>query len=376
MYAMAGGGTGNQANGTGSFVGGGGYDGDMYGNNIAGGGVSTVGGGLGNVSSGYAATVGGGYGNQANGPGSFIGGGGTDGTNYIGNLTSGAASTVGGGFFNNASGYVATVGGGYANRATESGSFVGGGVANVSSGYEATIGGGGNNTNSGAEATIGGGAANTNSGNNATIGGGQGNAISGTYATIPGGCQNVAVGFASFAAGQNATANDNNSFLWSDGSRPGVSQGTNSFSVLATGGVWFFTGVYPAGLKLAPGSSSWATLSDRNYKKNIVPVDYQAVLDKLAAVPIAQWNYQWEKDDDVPNIGPMAQDFKLAFYPGRDDKSITTLEFDGVELAAIQALNQKLQEESKTKDAEIGELRQSVAELKAMVSQLAQMKGK
>jgi len=33
----------------------------------------------------------------------------------------------------------------------------------------------------------------------------------------------------------------------------------------------------------------------------------------------------------------MAQDFKAAFYPGRDHKSISTLEFDGVELAAIQA---------------------------------------
>ena len=28
----------------------------------------------------------------------------------------------------------------------------------------------------------------------------------------------------------------------------------------------------------------------------------------------------------------MAQDFKHAFYPGRDDKGISTLEFDGVEL--------------------------------------------
>ena len=37
--------------------------------------------------------------------------------------------------------------------------------------------------------------------------------------------------------------------------------------------------------------------------------------------------------------GAMAQDFKAAFYPGRDDKSISTLEFDGVELAAIQGLN-------------------------------------
>ena len=63
----------------------------------------------------------------------------------------------------------------------------------------------------------------------------------------------------------------------------------------------------------------------------------------------------------------MAQDFKSAFYPGRDDKTISMLEFDGVALAALQGLNRKLEE----KDAEIQALKQSVAELKQLVSQLA-----
>ena len=86
-----------------------------------------------------------------------------------------------------------------------------------------------------------------------------------------------------------------------------------------------------------PNATSWTTVSDRNAKKNFRPIDPVTVLDKLAAVPVEQWNYKWEKDNDVPNIGPMAQDFKRAFYPGRDDKGISTLEFDGVELAAIRA---------------------------------------
>jgi hypothetical protein len=105
-------------------------------------------------------------------------------------------------------------------------------------------------------------------------------------------------------------------------------------------------------------------MSDRNYKKNIAPVDYQGVLDKLAKVPISQWNYQWEKDGDTPNIGPMAQDFKAAFYPGRDEKGISTLEFDGVELAAIQGLNQKLNE----KDAEIADLKARLDELEQLIN--------
>jgi hypothetical protein len=116
------------------------------------------------------------------------------------------------------------------------------------------------------------------------------------------------------------------------------------------------------------GASTVTTvvISDRNAKKNFKPVDTVAVLEKLAAIPIERWNYQWEKDSDVPHLGPMAQDFKGAFYPGRDDKTISMLEFDGVALAALQGLNQKLEE----KDAEIQALKQSVTELRQMVSQL------
>jgi len=90
----------------------------------------------------------------------------------------------------------------------------------------------------------------------------------------------------------------------------------------------------------------------------------------LAGIPVEKWNYKWEAVTNTPHIGPMAQDFKAAFYPGRDDKSISTLEFDGVELAAIQGLNQKLNE----KDAEIQQLKQSVLELQQTVSQLTQKK--
>ena len=77
-----------------------------------------------------------------------------------------------------------------------------------------------------------------------------------------------------------------------------------------------------------------------------------------------QWNYKWEKDGDVPDIGPMAQAFKAAFYPGRDDKRITTLEFDGVELAAIQGLNQKLEQ----KEKEITDLRARLEKLEKLLA--------
>jgi cell shape-determining protein MreC len=68
----------------------------------------------------------------------------------------------------------------------------------------------------------------------------------------------------------------------------------------------------------------------------------------------------------------MAQDFKAAFYPGRDDKSISTLEFDGVALAAIQGLNQKVEAETAALRAENTALKRELAELTKLVHRLTQ----
>jgi hypothetical protein len=93
------------------------------------------------------------------------------------------------------------------------------------------------------------------------------------------------------------------------------------------------------------------------------------VLDELAKVPVQKWNYKHEKDQDIPHIGPMAQDFKDTFYPGRDDKRISTLEFDGVELAAIKGLHQLVKE----KESEIQELKN---QLQAVQTQLTAQEAK
>jgi len=106
--------------------------------------------------------------------------------------------------------------------------------------------------------------------------------------------------------------------------------------------------------------------SDRNIKTDFSAVQPQEVLAKLLALPIQNWRFTNEVAD-VRHLGPMAQDFHAAFgLNGTDDKHISTVDEGGVALAAIQGLNQKLQE----KDAEIQQLKQSVAELRQAVSQL------
>jgi hypothetical protein len=75
----------------------------------------------------------------------------------------------------------------------------------------------------------------------ATISGGAYNSANGPYSAVPGGYNNFAGGNSSFAAGDIASAGDDHSFVWGDGSRSALSQGTNTFTILATGGVYLYT---------------------------------------------------------------------------------------------------------------------------------------
>lgn len=95
------------------------------------------------------------------------------------------------------------------------------------------------------------------------------------------------------------------------------------------------------GARLTIGGT-WTNTSDRNVKDQITQIDENNVLDKLAALPISQWHYKTE-DAAVQHIGPMAQDFKAAFGLGDSDKSITTIDADGINMAAIKALYKKVQ---------------------------------
>jgi len=246
----------------------------------------------------------------------------------------------------------ATVAGGWGNRASGEYSLVGGGQGNVASGLNAAIGGGQLN-----------GATSQDS----TIGGGNDNTASGARATVPGGDSNEAAGDYSFAAGRRAHASNTGCFVWGDSTAADVSCTVNNRWVArASGGVYFYTNAgMSTGVYVAAGGGSWASVSDRNLKANVQPVDGRAVLEKLAAVPIATWNYV-SQDAAIRHIGPMAQDFAAAFGVGEDDTHITTVDADGVALAAIQGLytqNQALAAENTA-------LRQQVDSLEARLTAL------
>ena len=57
------------------------------------------------------------------------------------------------------------------------------------------------------------------------------------------------------------------------------------------------------------------------------------------------WNYK-SQDAAIRHMGPVAQDFYAAFGVGEDDTHITTIDADGVALAASQALYALAQEQA------------------------------
>jgi len=85
--------------------------------------------------------------------------------------------------------------------------------------------------------------------------------------------------------------------------------------------------------------------SDVNRKHSISFTDNSKVLQKIDKLPIYNWKYD---NEDIPHLGPMAQDFYASFGLGQGETTISSIDADGVALAAIKALidkNEKLEKE-------------------------------
>ncbi len=285
-------------------------------------------------------------------------------------------------------------------------------------GHFATVVGGSRNTASGPFSTA--------MGFNTTASGFRSTAMG--YDTIASGESSTAMGFDtkasgfySTAMGSHANALHNDSFVWADGTAAEFnSTAASQFSIRARGGLrlsddtalnfgnntaqkinlhstqhgigvqasttyfrsssrfsWYRDGVHSdtqnsAGtggtvlMTLTGGgltvNGTFVSSSDRNVKERFEPVNARDVLEKVAALPLSRWNYK--DDPSQKHIGPMAQDFHAAFTVGPDDRHIATVDADGVALAAIQGLNQKLEETR----AENAELKQRLAKLEQLMN--------
>jgi trimeric autotransporter adhesin len=413
----------------GATISGGGWDGGSYSNKISadfgtisggdgntindGANAATIGGGADNIASGYISAILGGAYNTASSDEAIVGGG-------LDNTANGNCAIVGGGYNNTASGLAATVGGGYVNTADGA--------------NEPTVAGGNYNiANAANQPTVGGGTDNQATNDFATVPGGAYNVAGGKFSFAAGNqAQALHQGAFVWADSENAafssTTNDEFSIRAQNGVRIQSNKGIHlnnadepiivrDWDVFATNAPADKVGIGRWGLFMEPSyltigipsndvpnryfqiakysTNGVATqlvqvdqsgniiaqgtvtangvllTSDRNAKENFTPLDAQTVLAKVVALPMSEWNYKSDSAGQK-HIGPMAQDFHAAFgLDGKDDKHISVIDEGGVALAAIQGLNQKLEEQKCTLEKENATLKQQNDSLQKQLNELA-----
>ena len=136
-------------------------------------------------------------------------------------------------------------------------------------------------------------------------------------------------------------------------------------------GIGLFTPTNKLHVAGGVSATAFVSTSDRNAKENLQPVSPLSVLDKVVALPISTWNFKTMNDGR--HMGPMAQDFYAAFGLGGGETTITTLDPDGVALAAIQGLNEKVESGERQAESRLGKLEAENAELKRELASLRQL---
>jgi hypothetical protein len=123
-----------------------------------------------------------------------------------------------------------------------------------------------------------------------------------------------------------------------------------SFFIAASGQPGLSLRLSPAGDLQIAGTLTQG--SSRAIKDGIEPVQAQDVLARVARLPISTWRYR--NAPEARHMGPMAEDFAVAFGLGADDAHVAPADLAAVSLAAVQALQ-----------AEVAELRRELDRVRA-----------
>jgi hypothetical protein len=154
---------------------------------------------------------------------------------------------------------------------------------------------------------------------------------------------NKAIGDYSVAIGSKAKTLHEGAIVLSDRSSNNytVSTSDNQFMVRAAGGTIIYSdAAMTTGVSLAAGSGSWSTLSDSTLKENITLPDVDQIAQKAKHIKVYSWNYI-AQNDSIRHIGPMAQDFYAAFGLGENEATISSVDFDGINLLLLKTLIEK-----------------------------------
>lgn len=196
------------------------------------------------------------------------------------------------------------------------------------------------------------------------------------------GTQAYATGIYSIAIGSGANTNGRDgSMVVGDDTyfQTAYASADNQLTMRFSGGFRFWTS-YPdsvAGVYMRHGQSGWSNYCDRNMKENFETIDGELILSKISRIPITRWNYK-KTDPNDKYIGPMAQDFYAAFHlGGTDSLGINSISIDGVNMAAVQALEKRtgeMKNEIENLRAENKKLQTEIADIKKYKEDIAQIR--
>jgi FtsZ-binding cell division protein ZapB len=208
--------------------------------------------------------------------------------------------------------------------------------------------------------------------------------------TTASGAISTAMGYVTSANGNFSTAmgsyvltNGVGSFIIGDNSTTTVlnNSAANQMMMRFAGGYTLYSNTSATtGVSLAAGGGSWASVSDRRKKANFEVMDKENMLQKVCAMPVTRWNYK-SQPESQKHMGPMAQDFYAAFQLDGvgNDTTINTVDIDGVNMIAIQALAKRTDDLKAENDALKKENEKMAAENKKLSAEneimMRQMKG-
>ena len=156
-------------------------------------------------------------------------------------------------------------------------------------------------------------------------------------------------------------------FTGNDGSACPISDGCG-------GAAYRFWTWYPdctSGVYMRQQQNGWSAYSSVTRKENFRLLDGEALLAKVRGLFVAEWSYKGT-DPGIRYIGPMAEEFHEAFnLNGDDDQGINTVSIDGVNLAGVQALENRTRRQQEQIAAQADEIAALKARLGALEAKLA-----
>jgi len=222
------------------------------------------------------------------------------------------------------------------------------------------------------------GTSSTAMGENTTASGPQSTAM-GNHTTASG-VASTAMGFLTTASGGYSTATgsyvstngQDGAFIIGDNSATSTVQNNhpNEFVAVFAGGYTLWsTRNLNQGVYMVANTSGWANISDRNKKENFRAIDGEDLLARIRSMSITEWNYKGA-DPSIRYIGPVAQEFHAAFHlNGNDSLGINSISIDGVNMAAIQALERRTSE-LRERTAEVAQLKARLEEVEERLTRL------